>query len=99
MFVVREIMHCKPGKVRPMIEKFQALQKLMQEANMPPMRMMTDVSGERFWTVVAETEVSNLDEHEQAAQKMMASAKFQEVMKGYHDLVENGRREIYSLVK
>jgi hypothetical protein len=62
------------------------------------MRLMTDVSGERFWTIVAETEVADLQQHEEASRKMMADSRFQEVMKGYHDLVENGRREIYSLV-
>jgi hypothetical protein len=99
MYVVREIMHCKPGKVRPMVEKFQTLNKLLHAAGMGTMRIMTDVSGERFWTIVAEMEVSNLEEHEQATKKMMADAKFQEAMKGYHDLVEDGRREIYSLEK
>jgi hypothetical protein len=102
MYVVREIMHCKPGKVRPMVEKFQALNKLIKESGasgMSNMRLMTDVSAERFWTIVAETDVANLEEHEQATRKMMADPRFQEVMKGYHDLVEDGRREIYTLEK
>ena len=99
MYVVREIMHCKPGKVRPMLEKFKALNALLHSAGQPQMRIMTDVSGERFWTLVAETDVESLEEHEAAAKKIMADAKFQEAMKGYHDLVENGRREIYNLEK
>ena len=28
MLLIREIMHCKPGKVRPMVEKFLAMSKL-----------------------------------------------------------------------
>ena len=95
MYVIREIMHCKPGKVRAMVEKFHALNKLTKEAGMGTMRVMTDVAAERYWTVVSEVEVANLEEHEQASKKMMGDAKFQEAMKGYHDLVEDGRREIY----
>jgi hypothetical protein len=28
MLLIREIMYCKPGKVRPMVEKFLAMSKL-----------------------------------------------------------------------
>ena len=61
MFLVRDIMYCKPGQVRKMVEKFTALSKLGKEAGMGNMRIMTDVSAERYWTVVAEMEVQSLD--------------------------------------
>lgn len=99
MYVVRDIMHCKPGKVRAMVEKFQAINKLGKEAGFGTMRVMTDIAAERYWTVVSEMEVSSLEEHEQTSKKMMADPRFQEAMKGYHDLVEDGRREIYTLEK
>jgi len=47
MLLVREIMYCKPGKVRPLDEKFLAMARLS--------------------------------------------------MKGYHELVEYGRREVYKI--
>jgi hypothetical protein len=53
MFVVRDIMYCKPGQVRPMVQKFAALSKLIETLGFGPMRVMTDVSAERYWTVVA----------------------------------------------
>jgi hypothetical protein len=28
MYLIRDIMYCKPGKVRPMVEKFTAMAKL-----------------------------------------------------------------------
>lgn len=101
MLLIREIMHCKPGKVRPLVDKFLAMSKLGETMGMPKMKVMTDFSAERYWTIVAEMEVESL----QAFEKMMspegASAedmkKFDEIMKGYHDLVEDGRREIYKL--
>lgn len=102
MYLIRELMYCKPGKVRPMVEKFIAMSKLSEKLGMPRMRIMTDFCGEQYWTLVAEMEVSDLQSFEQ----MMASPppgsaedmkKFDEIMKGYHDLVDHGRREIYKI--
>ena len=99
MFVVRDIMYCKPGKVRPMVEKFLALSKLTASMGFGSMRVMTDVSAERYWTVVAEMEVANLEEFTRRSQESMQMKEFQEAMKGYHDLVDHGRREIYTIEK
>jgi hypothetical protein len=97
MFLVRDIMYCKPGQVRQMVQKFTALSKLAKDAGMGDMRIMTDVCAERYWTVVAETEVKSIEEHAELARKSMADPRFQEAMKGYHDLIVKGRREIYQL--
>lgn len=70
MMLVREVMHCKPGKVRPLVEKFLAMNKLGVKMGMPNMRVMTDFSAERYWTVVAEMEVASLE----AFEKMMPGA-------------------------
>ena len=103
MLLVREIMHCKPGKVRPMVEKFVAMSALMEKAGQPKMRVMTDFVAERYWTVVAEFEVESLDAFEKMMSGQDASMdedsqkEMEELMKGYHDLVDVGRREIYRL--
>jgi hypothetical protein len=31
MYVIREILHCKPGKVRPMVEKFRAISNVLEK--------------------------------------------------------------------
>jgi hypothetical protein len=101
MYVIRDIMYCKPGKVRPMVEKFLAMSKLSEKMGMPRMKVMTDFCAERYWTVVSEMEVADLQEFE----KMMAmpqgtaddAKQFEEAMKGYHDLVDYGKREIYKV--
>ena len=102
MYVIREVMYCKPGKVRPLVEKFLAMSKLSEKLQMPSMRIMTDFSAERYWTLVAEMEVADLSTFE----KMMSAIpegseedlkKFEELMKGYHDLVDHGKREIYKI--
>ena len=101
MLVVREVMYCKPGKVKALVEKFQAMSKISEKMGMGKMRIMTDVSADRYWTLVAEMEVQNLTAFEQMMsgqpQDAAAAKEFDSIMKGYHDLVDHGRREIYKL--
>lgn len=101
MYLIREIMYCKPGKVRAMVEKFKTMNKLGAETGMPKMRIMTDFCAEQYWTIVAEMEVPSL----QAFQDSMvapqgseaAQKELEKVMKDYHDLVDHGKREIYKI--
>jgi hypothetical protein len=101
MLLVREIMYCKPGKVRPLVEKFLAMSKIGEKSGMGKMRIMTDFSAERFWTVVAEMEAPDLAAFEKMmsgdGQNEAAMKEMETVMKGYHDLVDHGKREIYKL--
>ena len=99
MILVRDIMHCKPGQVRSLVQKFLALDKLGRQLGFSAMRVMTDIAAERYWTVVGEMEVESLEKYGEIMKKSMESKEFQEVMKGYHDLVIEGRREIYQLEK
>ena len=64
MLLIREVFHCRPGKVRPLVEKFQAMNRIMANAGQANMRLMTDYTGERYWTLVAEFETPNLAEFE-----------------------------------
>jgi len=101
MLLVRDIMYCKPGKVRPLVDKFVAMSKLGEKMGMPKMKIMTDVSAERYWTVVSEMEVPSIDAFEKMmsgqGQKESDMKQFETIMQGYHELVDHGRREIYKL--
>ena len=101
MYLIREIMYCKPGKVRPMVEKFNAMNKLSGKAGMPKMRIMTDFCAEQYWTIVAEMEVASLEEFEKMMSSPGGSAEdmkeFEKIMQGYHDLVDHGKREVYKI--
>jgi hypothetical protein len=97
MFLVRDIMYCKPGKARAMVDKFRKLSRLTANMGFGAMRVMTDVSAERYWTVVAEMEVESLERYAEVTRQSMEQKEFQEAMKDYHDLVESGRREIYAV--
>jgi hypothetical protein len=101
MFLIRELMYCKPGKVRPLVEKFLAMSKLGEKMGMPRMRVMTDFCGEQYWTIVSEMEVESLQSFEQMMSSPQGSTEemkqMEELMKGYHELVDRGRREIFRI--
>jgi hypothetical protein len=101
MLLVREVFHCKPGKVRALVEMFQGMNKLQEKAGMGRLRLLTDFAGPRYWTLIAEMEVASL----KAFEDMMAGVgldeatgkEFEKAMKGYHELVDHGHREIYKV--
>ena len=98
MYLIREVFHCKPGKVRPLIEKMLAMGKLSEQKGWGKARVMTDVSAERYWTLVSEMEVESLDKFMTMGQDSEEDMKeFEKIMKDYHDLVDQGRREIYKI--
>ena len=95
MYVIREVLHCKPGKVRQMVEKFKVISSVLTELGHEPLRLLTDVSGEPFWTVVAEAKAETIDQFLGVEEQLMANETLRSAMADYHDLVENGRREVY----
>ena len=101
MLLIREIMYCKPGKVRPMVEKSLTMAKMMERSGQGKMRVMTDFVGEQYWTAIMEFEVKDLkafDDMMNGVGMTEADGKeYENVMKGYHDLVEKGRREIFKI--
>jgi hypothetical protein len=100
VYLVRDIMYCKPGKVRPLLEKFKGMAKLSEKLGWGRMRLMTDFCAERYWTLVSEMEVPNLKAFEDM-ESMQGSPEDQKemerLMTGYHDLVDHGKREIYKI--
>jgi hypothetical protein len=98
MYMIREVMNCKPGKVGELKKKFKALGTVMERMGFTPFRLMTDVCGEPFWTLVAETEIASLNDFVEMEARVMADGEAQTSMAGYHELVVSGRREIYQVV-
>ena len=97
MYVIREVLNCKPGKVRQMVEKFRQISKVLKDLGHEPMRLLTDVTGEPYWTVIAEAKVEKIDDFFAMEQKLAANETLRNTMADYHDLVDRGRREIYRL--
>lgn len=97
MYVIREVLSCKPGKVRPMIAKFGVISAALEDMGQEPLRLLTDVADEGFWTLVIEVKVERVDDFFTFEEKLFSDKAVQEAMAGYHDLVRSGRREIYRI--
>ena len=98
MLLVREVFFCKPGQVKPLLEKFKTMNRLSEKLGLgPAARLMTDLSAERYWTVISEWEVKSLQEFEDLMSKSMDNKEIGEVMKDYHTFVDSGRREFYRI--
>lgn len=97
MYLIREVVNCEPGKVRGMVEKFRAISDVLEDMGQEPLRLLTDVAGEPFWTVIAEARVERIDDFFTLEQQLMATEALREAMADYHDLVQRGRREIYRI--
>jgi len=98
MYLIREIMYCKPGKVGELVKRFKQMEPIMKEMGQAtPARIMTDVSAEQFWTVVWEQETPSLEKYMEDMQKGGGDPRMRKIMEGYHDLVISGKREIYKV--
>jgi len=97
MYVIREVLNCKPGKVRQMVDKFRQISMVLKEMGYEPMRLLTDVTGEPYWTVIAEAKVDKIDDFFAMEQTLSANETLRKTMADYHDLVRSGRREIYRI--
>ncbi|HTG90369.1 MAG TPA: hypothetical protein VL914_09235 [Vicinamibacterales bacterium] len=97
MYMIREILNCKPGKVRQMVEKFRSISAVLKEMGQEPLRVLTDVTGEPYWTVVSEIRVEKIDDFFAMEQKLMTNETLRKTMADYHELVDRGRREIYRI--
>jgi hypothetical protein len=96
MYLVRDIFNAKPGKAKDLVAKFKALEPYMTEMGMKGMRVMTDAVAD-YWTVVAESEIESLDEYFDVGRRERGDARIGEIMQGYMDLVEGGRREVFRI--
>ena len=97
MYLIREVLNCKPGKVRQMVAKFRQISMVLKDMGHEPMRLLTDVTGEPYWTVIAEAKVEKIDDFFVMEQTLMANDTLRPTMADYHDLVASGRREIYRI--
>ncbi|MFH1764495.1 MAG: hypothetical protein ABIF09_09915 [Gemmatimonadota bacterium] len=79
------------------MKKYKPLNAVMVRMGVKPFRLFTDVPGDRFWTLVLETEVESLSAFADMQPSVMADPEAQRAMSGYHDLVVKGRRDIYKI--
>ena len=97
MYVIREVLNCKPGKVRQMLDKFRSISTVLKEMGQEPLRRRSDVTGEPYWTLIAEAKVEKIEDFFAMEHTLMTNGTLQKTMADYHELVASGRREIYRI--
>lgn len=95
MFVMQEVLRCKPGKIGELRKKFQALNAIVKKKDYPGFTIMTDVAGGHFWTLVLQFESESLEGFLAMEDQVMGDAEARQAMAGYHDLVVSGNREVF----
>jgi hypothetical protein len=97
MYMSRDVFHCKPGKAKDLVARFKKLSEVLGTMGYAPGRVFTDVSGEKYWTVVLEQDIEKIDDLAEMSRKVMSDPKMADAMKDYHDFVLDGRREIFKI--
>jgi hypothetical protein len=96
MLVVRNTFQVKFGRMKDAVALMKENLGRAVAAGHKPGRLMTDVTGP-FYTLVLELEFENMAEAERS-QQVMRVPGWQETYAKFAELVDNGRREIYSVI-
>ena len=97
MYMIREVIQCKPGKVRELADKFRAVNALMVEHGIESFSLYTDYTGAPFWTLVVQREFEGIEAAQELESQVLGWDAAKEAFSGYHDLIVEGRREIYKV--
>lgn len=97
MYLIREVFQARPGKAKDLVKMFKAAGPHFEKVGMmKSMKVMTDIVG-NYWTVVVETETEDMATFFANMRSATMSDELKDIMKGYMDYVEGGKREIYMI--
>ena len=97
MYQIREVFQAKPGRAKDLVKMFKLaaphFEKMGQAKNM---KVLTDIVS-TYWTVVVESETEDMGSFFSNMRSATMSDELKDIMKGYMDCVEGGRREIFMI--
>jgi hypothetical protein len=101
MIVVRDIFRLKFGQAKEATTLWkQACESLKQSGyGVRAARVLTDLAGPAYYTIVLETEYESLAQWEQAHSGAKTNQPFRELYQKIMTLTEDGRREILKVVE
>ena len=95
MYLIREVFQAKPGRAKDLVKMFkQAAPHFEKMGGGKNMKVLTDIVS-TYWTVVVESETDDIGGFFTNLRSATMSNELKEIMKGYMDCVEGGRREIF----
>jgi hypothetical protein len=101
MIVVRDIFQVKFGKAQDAISSWKDGKSLIRKLNGNGMefRMLTDMAGGNYYTLILESEYGSLSEFEDSMSKISGNQEWKSWYQKFIPLAESGRREILNVVE
>jgi hypothetical protein len=98
MILVRDIFQLKFGKAREAMELLkQNIANMAAARGRGPDRILTDLTG-TYYTLIMEATFNDLAEFDESIHKTFNSDDWRKTYLKFSDLVESGRREIFTIV-
>jgi hypothetical protein len=97
MILARNTFQIQPGQMRHAIESMKKGREIGVTLGLRPPRIMCDITG-HFWTLIFETEFTNLAEFETQMPKLFANDEWHAWYQGFTKLVQEGHRELFQIV-
>ena len=95
MILVREVFQIKFGKMKEVKELLKEMDRMMPQDNKP--RILTDLVGP-YYTLVMENTHKDLSAFEADMRREMGGPEFGAWYQKFTQLVDSGRREIFTIV-
>ena len=95
--IERDVFQAKYGRGDDLVQLFQGARAVFADYGRSDYRILTDLAGE-FFTVVVEFEWESLSQMEAERDATFADPRFQEWFSKMPELVESGRRELFTVV-
>ena len=100
MILVRNVFRLKFGKAKEAVELWKQAIEIMRSLNIGSNhRVLTDLVGAPFYTLVVEMTFPSLAEMEQTMQKAFGNEEWSRHYQKVIPLVESGQREIFNIVQ
>ena len=100
MIVVRDVFRLKFGQAREATELWKQAASLLKNSGygVKATRLLTDVAGPSYYTIVLESTFDSLADWEKAALAARSNTQWREVYQRIVALTEEGRREVLAVV-
>ena len=101
MIVVRDIFRLRFGQAKDATALWKQASGILKEAGLGArgVRLLTDLAGQPYYTIVFETTYDSLAQWEQAHNAAKSNAQWRDVYQRIIPLTEHGRREILSVIE
>lgn len=97
MYQIREVFQAKPGRAKDLVKMFkEAAPHFEKIQGIQRVNVLTDIVS-TYWTVVVEMETDDVGGFFTNLRSATMSDELKDIMKGYMDCVEGGRREIFMI--